>query len=67
MSDTIELQGCEHCNEEKNLDLMVRMGDTSAEVAEITKISPNSYGAGYYQGYLDALEELLNVAALPQS
>lgn len=27
MSETIELQGCEHCNEEKNLELMTRMGD----------------------------------------
>lgn len=27
MDETIELQGCEHCNQEKNLELMVRMGD----------------------------------------
>lgn len=27
MSETIELQGCEHCNKEYDLESMTRMGD----------------------------------------
>jgi hypothetical protein len=43
-------------------ELKDRRRDASADVAESTKAAPNSYGAGYDQGYLDAIEEILNVA-----
>ncbi len=46
-------------------DLKDRRRDASADVAESTKAAPNSYGAGYDQGYLDAIEEILNTTAPP--
>lgn len=48
--------------EEMIENLKDRRRDASADVAQSRKIAPNSYGAGYDQGYLDVLEELLNDA-----
>ena len=50
--------------EEMIENLKDRRRDASADVAQSRKIAPNSYGAGYDQGYLDVIEELLNDAAL---
>lgn len=43
-------------------DLKDRRREASADVAESTKDAPNSYGAGYDQGYLDAIEAILKAA-----
>jgi hypothetical protein len=40
-------------------NLKERRRNVSANVAESRGVSPNSYGAGYDQGRLDVLEELL--------
>lgn len=53
--------------EEMIENLKDRRRDASADVAQSRKAAPNSYGAGYDQGYLDVLEELLNDAARAQS
>lgn len=53
--------------EEMIENLKDRRRDASGDVAESRKIAPNSYGAGYDQGYLDVLEELLNDAAVQHS
>lgn len=50
--------------EEMIENLKDRRRDASADVARSRKIAPNSWGAGYDQGYLDVLEELLNEVAL---
>jgi hypothetical protein len=39
------------------------MRNVIADVAESRRAAANSYGAGYDQGYLDVLEELLNDVA----
>lgn len=44
-----------------------RRRDASVDVAESRKVAPNSYGAGYDQGYLDVIEEILNDAKRPAS
>jgi hypothetical protein len=49
--------------EEMIENLKDRRRDASADVASSHRAAPNSYGAGYDQGYLDVLEELLNDVA----
>lgn len=40
-----------------------RQRDAAVDAAESRLAAPNSYGAGYDQGYLDVIEELLNDTA----